>query len=235
MDDAADIRVVAEEFIEVNERRKELEKREDSLKEVLVRYFEETGERQLDTDRGTVSYLESKRVEYDIPSLRRVLPPHLFELVTKVSVNDSILSQLAGEGKVDAAAVEQARKVTIVHRVVAQARPVSAAPAAPADGTRAVAMTASPAPSPSPASKPSGPAKPAKASGSASAKPSRPAKSSKPTGPAKPAHPAHPAQPARPPQPAQPAQPAEPAQPAKPARPPRPARSAPARRPASTR
>ncbi|MDI7247741.1 MAG: siphovirus Gp157 family protein [Bacillota bacterium] len=116
-----DISAIAREFIDVNQRRKELEKREEYLKGALVQHFQATGAKHLETEAGKVSYLEAQKVDYDIPLLRQALPASVFELVTKVSVNDAVLSQLLRDGKVDAAAVERARKVSLVHRVVAQA------------------------------------------------------------------------------------------------------------------
>lgn len=123
-----DITSVAGEFIEINQRRKELEKREDYLKTVLVRHFQETKTTHVETDKGKVSYIESQKVDYDIPALRQAIPEAVFNLVTKVSVNDAVLSQLIKDGKVDPKGIEQARRVTLMYRVVAQI-PSGAVPA----------------------------------------------------------------------------------------------------------
>lgn len=125
MEDGVDIAAIAREFIDINQRRKDLEKREEYLKGILVKHFQTTGARHVDTDAGKVSYLEAQTVDYDIPLLRQALPPSVFELVTKVSVNVAVLSRLVRDGKVDAAAVERARRVTLVYRVVAQAAQVT--------------------------------------------------------------------------------------------------------------
>lgn len=114
---------VAREFIEVNQRRKELEKQEECLKEILIEHFRATKTTCVETDIGKVSYLESQKADYDIPALRQVLPETVFNLVTKVSVNDAVLSQLIKDGKVDPRGIQQARKVTWVYRVVAQVLP----------------------------------------------------------------------------------------------------------------
>lgn len=186
MESAADIRAVAEEFIEVNERRKELERREEHLRGLLVQYFDATGTRQLEVGTGKVSYAEAQKVDYDVPLLRQVLPASVFELVSRVSVNDTMLSQLVREGKVDAAAVERARRVTLVHRVVAQAAPVK----------QATSVTSAEPAEPAKPAKPGQPAKPAEHA--MPGKPPKPAKPAKPAVPAKPAKPAEAAKPAKP-------------------------------------
>ncbi|MEW6227657.1 MAG: hypothetical protein AB1700_06105 [Bacillota bacterium] len=114
---------VAREFIEVNQRRKELEKQEECLKEILIEHFRATKTTCVETDIGKVSYLESQKADYDIPALRQVLPETMFNLVTKVSVNDAVLSQLIKDGKVDPRGIERARKVTWVYRVVVKVLP----------------------------------------------------------------------------------------------------------------
>jgi len=118
-----DITGVARGLIEVNQRRKELERQEERLKEILIEHFRATKTTCVETDIGKVSYLESQKADYDIPALRQVLPETVFNLVTKVSVNDAVLSQLIKDGKVDPREIERARKVTWVYRVVAQVLP----------------------------------------------------------------------------------------------------------------
>ncbi len=115
-----DIVGVAREFIGLNQRRREIEKQEEQLKAILVEHFRASRTTCVDTDIGKVSYLESEKADYDVPALRRALPEAVFDLVTRVSVNDAMLTQLIKDGKVDPRTIEQARKVTWVHRVVAQ-------------------------------------------------------------------------------------------------------------------
>ncbi|MGE5587256.1 MAG: hypothetical protein ACM3ZO_03430, partial [Clostridia bacterium] len=207
-----DISAIAKEFIDINERRKELEKREEYLRGVLVQHFQATGTKQLETERGKVSYVEAQKVDYDVPLLRHALPPPVFDLVARVSINDSVLSQLVRDGKVDPAAVERAKKVTHVYRVVAQARPLAAAtPATPVE-------PAGPAERGEPAVQ-AGPVEPGPAGSSKRARPAGPAKPAKPDKPAQPAKPAEPAKAAKPATPAEPATPATPATPAIPATP----------------
>ncbi len=134
-----DINTVATEFIEVNQRRRELEKREEYLKGILTEHFQATKTLSLDTDRGTIRYQASQHTDYDIPLLREILPESIFQLVTRLSVNDALLTQLIKDGKVDDIKVARARRVSSVYRIVVQSlanrpliRPVSKeSPAAP--------------------------------------------------------------------------------------------------------
>ena len=86
-----DINSVATEFIELNRRRRELEKREEYFKGILVEYFQSTKTLSLDTAEGRICYQASQRAEYDIPVLREILPEPIFQLVTKLSANDALI------------------------------------------------------------------------------------------------------------------------------------------------
>ena len=90
-----DINTVATEFIEVNQRRRELEKREEYLKGILTEHFQATKTLSLDTDRGTIRYQASQHTDYDIPLLREILPESVFQLVTRLSVNDALLTPVS--------------------------------------------------------------------------------------------------------------------------------------------
>ncbi|NLJ60413.1 MAG: hypothetical protein GX338_05640 [Firmicutes bacterium] len=118
-----DIDNIATEFIEVNRRRKELEKREEYLKGILVEHFQSTKTLSLDTDKGRISYQASQHTDYDIPLLRESLPESIFQLVTKLSVNDTLLTQLIKDGKIDDTKVARARRVRSVYRIVVQSLP----------------------------------------------------------------------------------------------------------------
>lgn len=127
-----DINTIATEFIEVNQRRRELEKREEYLKGILADHFQATKTLSLDTDTGTIRYQASQHTDYDVPLLREILPESIFQLVTRLSVNDALLTQLIKDGKVDDTKVARARRVTSVYRIVVQSpadrpliRPVS--------------------------------------------------------------------------------------------------------------
>jgi hypothetical protein len=115
-----DINGVAAEFIEVNQRRRELEKREEYLKGILTEHFQSTKTLSLDTDKGRICYQASQHTDYDIPLLRETLPESIFQLVTKLSVNDALLTQLIKDGKIDDAKVARARRISSVYRIVVQ-------------------------------------------------------------------------------------------------------------------
>jgi len=115
-----DINAIATEFIEVNQRRRELEKREEYLKGILAEHFQTTKTLSLDTDRGIIRYQASQHTDYDIPLLRGILPESIFQLVTRLSVNDALLAQLIKDGKVDDTKVARARRVSSVYRIVVQ-------------------------------------------------------------------------------------------------------------------
>ena len=119
-----DINMVATEFIEVNRRRRELEKREEYFKGILAEHFQSTKTLSLDTEQGRICYQASQRAEYDISVLREILPEPIFQLVTRLSVNDVLLSQLIKDGKVDGTKVERAKRVNSTYRVVVQSLPV---------------------------------------------------------------------------------------------------------------
>lgn len=118
-----DINSIATEFIEVNQRRRELEKREEHLKGILTEHFQSTKTLSLDTDKGRICYQASQRNVYDIPMLREILPDSVFQFITRVSVNDVLLSQLIKDGKVSDVKVAPARQVDSVYRIVVQPLP----------------------------------------------------------------------------------------------------------------
>ena len=118
-----DINSIASEFIEINQRRREFEKREEYLKGILVEHFQSTKTLSLDTDKGRICYQASQRTDYDIPLLRQSIPETVFQLVTKLSVNDALLSQLVKDGKVDSTKIEKARRISSVYRIVVQSLP----------------------------------------------------------------------------------------------------------------
>ncbi len=118
-----DINTIATEFIEVNQRRRELEKREEYLKGILADHFQATKTLSLDTDTGTIRYQASQHTDYDIPLLREILPESIFQLVTRLSVNDALLTKLIKDGKVDDTKVARARRVSSVYRIVVQSLP----------------------------------------------------------------------------------------------------------------
>jgi hypothetical protein len=138
-----DIDAVATEFIEINQRRRELEKREEYLKGILTEHFQSTKTLSLDTDEGTVRYQASQHTDYDIPLLREILSESIFQLVTRLSVNDALLSQLIKDGKVDDTKVARARRVSSVYRIVVQS-PKNRSPLRPVSKESSVTLSDGP-------------------------------------------------------------------------------------------
>ena len=115
---AVDIAGIAREFIEVNQQRRELERQEEYLKGLLVEHFRTARTSWIETEKGKVGYVEFERVDYDIDMLRKALPQAIFDLVTKVSINDVVLMQLVRDGKVDPRDIEPARRTSLIRRIV---------------------------------------------------------------------------------------------------------------------
>lgn len=109
---------MADEFLEIGRRRKELEERESVLRKELEEYFRATGTRGIKTRLGKVSFVAASTVEYDVEILKKAVPASLYATVLKVSANVKAIEGLVKGGVLDDSLLAPARRETVHYRIV---------------------------------------------------------------------------------------------------------------------
>jgi hypothetical protein len=118
--------ILASRYIRINELRKKLEYQENELKQKLEQYFETSGHSEIITSKGTLRHTDVEHNEYDADLLRKSMPSELFDLATRIVVSNSVLEELAKQGKIDQRIILLAKKVKLSKRfiVVATKKPI---------------------------------------------------------------------------------------------------------------
>ena len=109
---------LADEFLEIGRRRKELEERESMIRKELEKYFKTTGTKGIKTEQGKVSFVEVTSVEYDVEILKGIIPLALCATVLKVTANAKVIEGLVKGGVLDDSLLAPARRETVHYRIV---------------------------------------------------------------------------------------------------------------------
>ncbi|MCL4514797.1 MAG: hypothetical protein M1379_04315 [Firmicutes bacterium] len=109
---------LADEFLEIGRKRKELEERESMLRKELEEYFRATGTKGVKTSQGKVSFVEATSVEYDVEILKGIVPPSLYATILKVTANARVIEGLVKGGVLADSLLAPARRETVHYRIV---------------------------------------------------------------------------------------------------------------------